>query len=515
MPPFVLTRQPRTDDELHLLVRALWGVTIPRTPVCPDHVPPFVAFADAFFGRNSLRNTDEPFEIALWHGSRGFSGKSYLLSVLGQTKAVVHGSGVSLLGGSFEQSKNIHKHMKALWAHPDAPADMLVNETAVETQLSNGAKIQALTASQKTVRGPHEPFLELDEIDEMEQDIFDAALGQPMEQVNWLGERIEPFSVACSTWQHPSGTFTEVKRRAETEGWPIYSWCFLETSNPIDGWLSPDAIERKRRTVPKAMWEAEYLLSEPSIGNRAFDTEAVNRAFSLPFEPISRKEEKDYEEFVFERPDKHGRYVAGADWGRQQDFTCVAVGRIDCTPHRLVYYLRVNRRPYPVMIGYFNQAIKRYRAAAAHDNTGLGTVVDDYTDTSAVPFTMTGDRRAALLSAYVSAIENDQWRFPAVPTAFYEMKYARYGDLFSGQAAAEARSAANAAGKVRFHLPDTVAAMSLMHHMAERYTPAVAPIVVKPSTTPSKTEALFMVRQPEPESEVEPIADPQAFSLVV
>ena len=49
-----------------------------------------------------------------------------------------------------------------------------------------------LTASQKSVRGPHPPSLLLDEIDEMDLEIFDAALGQPMPQENWQGDIIRP-----------------------------------------------------------------------------------------------------------------------------------------------------------------------------------------------------------------------------------------------------------------------------------------------------------------------------------
>ena len=42
----ILGRGPRTDDELYELVKALWGITIPRHKVCRDHDAPFDAFAD-------------------------------------------------------------------------------------------------------------------------------------------------------------------------------------------------------------------------------------------------------------------------------------------------------------------------------------------------------------------------------------------------------------------------------------------------------------------------------------
>lgn len=61
MAQFYLGRLPENDDELHAVVTALWGVTIPRhTCGNPDHTPPFKAFADAYFNRGGT--------ISLWHG---------------------------------------------------------------------------------------------------------------------------------------------------------------------------------------------------------------------------------------------------------------------------------------------------------------------------------------------------------------------------------------------------------------------------------------------------------------
>src|SRR5689334_12748516 len=119
----------------------MWGVIIPRTPVCPEHVTPFQAFADAYFERNSLDPDGPVQDIALWHGSRGLSGKSYMLAVLGLTKAVLRGSDVNLLGGSLEQSKNIHIHMRNTWDFENAPKYMLEHDANTMVKLSNDGVI--------------------------------------------------------------------------------------------------------------------------------------------------------------------------------------------------------------------------------------------------------------------------------------------------------------------------------------------------------------------------------------
>ena len=104
-------RPPRTDDELYALVQTLWGLTIPRHKVCIAHQAPFDAFAHAFFARDPQ---------VLIHGSRGLSGKSVLMSVLGITNAVVWGADCNILGGSLAQSNNVLEAMQRAWDHTES-----------------------------------------------------------------------------------------------------------------------------------------------------------------------------------------------------------------------------------------------------------------------------------------------------------------------------------------------------------------------------------------------------------
>lgn len=491
---FLLHRLPQNEDELWLVVKLLWGVTIPREKVCGDHVAPMTAFADAYFRRNSLDPDSSVQSIALWHGSRGLSGKSFMLAILGLTIAYLLGSDVNLLGGSMAQSTNIHEHMRAAMEHEGAPRYMITNEGMLEIKLSNKARIRPLTASQRTVRGPHPATLLLDEIDEMELKILDAALGQPMPQITYLGKRVKPYTVMCSTWQNPEGTFTEIKRRAEERGIPMYAWCYRETSAGDTAWLGLDTIEEKRNSIPAEMWRVEYELGEPSIGNRAFDPDSVNAAWDAAVKPKITNVSKDFEEYTFAFHQRDGRYVAGADWGKEQDKTVIWVARVDGAQRELVYFLRVNRRPYPLMIGYFNDVLKRYDVGmngAWHDSTGLGNVVNDYVDMRAHPFMMTGDKRAKLLSDYVNAIEKGAWRIPMIDTAYREMKYCRVGDLYKPSPDIQLPNS-NVNSSARFHLPDTICAAALAEYAARLIAPVVSPIVVQRDHSPTQLERNFV-----------------------
>ena len=462
----VLGREPRTDDELYEVVKALWGITIPRHKECSDHNAPFEAFACAYFNR-------EP--QILIHGSRGLSGKSRLLSILGLTKAAIQGSDVNILGGSLNQSINIHNTIRDAWEHSSAPKYLVKSESATRITLTNKAHIMPLTASQKTVRGPHPPTLLLDEIDEMDQAIFDAAKGQPMPQKNWKGDIVPATTAMSSTWQYPDKTFANEYKRFQEEDLPIFTWCFRDTSNAIDGWLDKSFIEQKRREIPAEMWRVEYELGEPSIGNRAIDSEAVERMFSLPETAIKQKVAKDYEEYRFEDPRSDAEYVIGADWAQSQDFTVITVADVTRFPCRVVHWARMRRRPYPVMIGHFNKLMKEYNAEGIHDATGLGAVVADYVDRRARGFLMTGAQRDNMLSEYISAIENDRWLAPRINTFYKAHLYASVEMIY-------------ARGK-EFHLPDEICSMALCYRLVSKRAIPAIPIIVTGDHGPTWIEA--------------------------
>lgn len=451
----VLDRPPRTDDELWHLVRALWGHTIPRHKVCPDHNAPFEAFSTAYFSK-------EP--MSLIHGSRGLSGKSRLLSILGLTKAAVLGSDVNIVGGSLNQSNNIHETMRDAWEAEYAPKYLIKDQSMTIVRLTNGAKIRPLTASQKTVRGPHPPTLLLDEIDEMDQAILDAALGQPMPQLNKMtGEMIPATTLMSSTWQYPDKTFATMLKRFQDEELPIFTWCMKDTSNPIDGWLDPKFIEQKKREIPAEMWRVEYELGEPSIGNRAFDSDAVERTFSEPL-PEPKKIAKDFEQYEIHEYRMDTDYVIAADWAKEQDFTVITVWSCSAPQMRLVYYMRLRRRPYPVMIEYYNRLMKKYNAEGIHDATGLGNVVGDLLDSRVRGFLMTGANRDNMLTEYVAAVENDKVRAARIPSIYKNHLYCSVEAMYSR-------------GK-EFHLPDEVCSAALAWKLVSQRPVAVMPLTV-------------------------------------
>lgn len=471
MGKIILPRPPATDEELWWCIKTLFGVSLPTAKVCEEHVSPFHAVAHAFFGK-------EP-NYAVWYAARG-SGKSLALAVLGLIKAFVMDCDVTILGGSMTQSKNVAEHMAKLMAYRNAPTYAMEKRTATELRLHSQKTIRPLPASQTTVRGPHPPLQLLDEVDEMELGIYDASMGQAMEQNNHWGETIPEYIVASSTWQNPEGTFTEVIDRARRNGMPIFSWCHRElvvsAANP-HGWMTERFIESKRKTVSAQMWKTEYLLAEPSGASRAFDLDKLEQIF-VPYPmPISMIDKGDEERsWTWDEPVPNGQYSVGADWAKEQDYTVISVVRIDITPHRLVKLTKINRRPYPVMIGIMNRDVLRYHAHGVHDRTGLGNVVDDYVDFSDMVegFTMVGRPRTQLLLDYITAVEHDDYQ---LPTAVVKDVYDQDGrpvtlpGLEYLKRAHRATTVADvyAPGKWNGHLPDEVSSMALSHRSTTRF----------------------------------------------
>lgn len=426
--------KPQTDAELKDFLLKTFNVVLPDTHVCPNHSTPFRAFADAYFARSS---------VVVWKASRGLGGKSYLLSLLGHCEADTLSADVTILGGSGEQSSRVLEYLQK-WSGDE-------ENTMRRTRYASGGRVTALMASTKSARGPHPQRMRLDEVDEIDLKILDAAMGQPMS-----GRGIAKQTVMSSTHQYPDGTMTEILKRASESGWPVHEWCYQETSAEPDGWLSEEEIESKRGDVTAAMWAAEYDLQEPSPEGRAILPEKVDVCFQ---KELGEFEGKLGEYIEIEEPVKSAKYATGADWAKSKDFTIIDTLRIDVRPFRRVAWQRLGRMPYPVMIGKFNERVERFPGAACHDATGLGDVVDDYLTVEAEGLKLVGRTRTDVFSAYITAIEGNSIESPKIKYCEGEHRYVTNDDLYGGG-----------------HPPDSFVAGAL---------------VFKAATTPPKKKVLY------------------------
>lgn len=352
---------------------------------------------------------------------------------------------VTILGGSGEQALRVLEYLQKLSGDQE--------NTKRRTEYSGGGKVTALMASSKSARGPHPQRMRLDEVDEMELKILDAAMGQPM-GVNGIAKQ----TVMSSTHHYPDATFTEVLKRASEKGWPVYEWCYKETSAEPDGWLTLAEIESKRGEVTDAMWKAEYDLQEPSPEDRAILPEKVDRYFS---KLLGQGEGRLGETLTFEEPETGATYATGCDWAKKKDFTIIDTLRTDVRPMRRVCWTRTGRLPWPMMVAKFDAQVTKYKGPAAHDATGIGDAPDDYKSVAAEGVILTGQLRGDIFTAYIAAIEGEVIISPKIKYCEGEHRYCTNDDLRGSG-----------------HPPDSFVAGALAFRASqvrERYSPDDAP----------------------------------------
>ena len=255
----------------------------------------------------------------------------------------------------------------------------------------------------------------------MALEIFDAAMGQPME----LGG-VRPNTVASSTHHNAIGTMTEVLKRAGEKNWPVYKWCYRETLQP-HGWLSPDEIPRKKGVVTALQWEVEYELGEPSHESRAIMPEAIAVMFDRELGVFDGGVQQYIE---IEAPVEGATYATGADWARDVDWTIIVTLRTDVFPLKVVAFLRTGRRPWPFMIKQFDERVKRFPGPACHDATGIGNVISDDLSVDADGVVMVGKQRDELFTDYILSIEKGEIECPFITFMESEHKYCTVGDLY-------------------------------------------------------------------------------------
>lgn len=418
-----------TPEALRQFVDICFGIQIPDTVVIPGHSTPWQAFCDSYFAKN---------RVTVWEASRGLGGKSFLLAALGLINAITLRADVKVLGGSGAQSTRVQNYISDFYKK-DTFLGVTMNRGVWDGEpLSTvsrfvwGNSIQALMASQTSVRGPHPQRLLLDEVDEMALPIFRAAMGQTMSKFDGEGNILIPAQTTISSTHHnPDGTMTEVLKMAREKGWPVHRWSYHETSVE-GGWLPKSEIEAKKAEIPSLMWTVEYELQEPTSENRAIVTDKIETMFQ---KSLGEYEGSAGEYVETQSPEANSRYATGADWAKGRDWTVIVTlkqveRKANNIDSELIAFERRNREPWPKMINRFDKRVNRFKGDAAHDQTGIGDVVHDYLSVDATGIIMQGNARKKLFSDYITAIEDGRIISPMIMSMYSEHKYASYDDLY-------------------------------------------------------------------------------------
>jgi hypothetical protein len=228
------TGMPASRDALWDWIKDHLGIKIPREPVCACHTSPFDLLAEQVL--------DSP-SITLWHGPRG-SGKSFLSALHTHIVSRFNDKyGTRILGGSKDQSEQIYGALRDIvfdgGGALNNEAETIAKLLKEEAQYVNGSKVAILAASPTSVRGPHVPSLKLDEVDEIDPDIRESAMGMVMEI---RGRRANVLMT--STWHRVGGPMSELIDRGLGGAFPVRTFCIFEVLETCPEKLSGKNLEK-------------------------------------------------------------------------------------------------------------------------------------------------------------------------------------------------------------------------------------------------------------------------------
>jgi hypothetical protein len=234
---------PKRTRQLEHLAN-FWGVRVPTAQVCHDHRPP-VEFLDAWtFDRPSL---------SLVLGPRG-GGKSYLAALATHFDSLRHPHhGTKILGGSLAQSQQIYNALRD-FDRTRRGSGVFTAFTKTAATYCTGSEVSILAASPTSVRGPHVPTLRLDEIDEIDPDVRESALGMCMGR-HGLAAAVS----MTSTWHRLGGPMAGLIDRAKGGDFPLYTYCSFDVLErcPADRsgpWVGGEAGYARCPECPLRPW---------------------------------------------------------------------------------------------------------------------------------------------------------------------------------------------------------------------------------------------------------------------
>lgn len=217
----LLKKQIKTDDDVRVFLSWLQRPVISSRVMCgqSDHTAPFRFLADVL--------THRVLDYTVWASRSG--SKSYLAGLITWTESSSFPNlETTILGGSLEQSDKVYKALDSFWEVTGLQDEYLTAEpTRRLTLWNNGSAATVLTASSRSVRGPHPQRLILDEIDEMAPDVYQAALSQTQSR-----EGIRAGIGKFSTNHRYGGVMDEAVELAIQRAQPFYKWCVWDVMEP-------------------------------------------------------------------------------------------------------------------------------------------------------------------------------------------------------------------------------------------------------------------------------------------
>lgn len=297
--------EPKSIDDLQQWLRDELEVEAAHKGMLDDHAGPLRYLAHAFFEGRVPHEPALPPDCVLW-ACRG-GGKTFLGAVATVLDLVYKGGiQIRILGGSLDQSRRMHEHLRALLARPWLAELVDGKITDRRIRLVNQSQVELLAQSETSVRGVRVQKLRCDEVELFKPEIWAAV--QLTTRKEKRGGKTVPGVIEClSTMHRPYGVMREVVAEAQAGRRALFKWGVLDVLEkcgpefacrgegeggrdcPLltecDGrakrkaqcghFSVEDAIRMKQR-VSLTVWRSEMLCERPSTSENVLPEFDVN-----------------------------------------------------------------------------------------------------------------------------------------------------------------------------------------------------------------------------------------------
>lgn len=253
-----------------------------------------------------------------------------------------NGSKVAFISPTYNQVRKVMEELHDVIAK--AKITKKVNYSTYEIHLKNDSTIYFRSAENyDALRGYTFDFLIIDEASYIKEQAWRSAI-QPTVLIR--GQKV----ILCSTPRNAGDFFYDMYQLGQSADHPNYeSYRMTYKGNPF---VNQEEIEAARKTLPKAIFQAEYE-GQFVIGE------------SMVFE--------NYTNCMFDRwPQPNGQVFAGIDLGRESDYTCAVF--ID-SQGQVVEIYRDNQKDWSYMINQILERAAKYNARLMVETNSMGTVV--------------------------------------------------------------------------------------------------------------------------------------------
>lgn len=237
---------PSTPEELHVWIERELHLTLVRKAIVEGHAAPFDYVLHSFFeGRGALQRgedlgttqalpqpslRDGAQDCIVWANRGG--GKTFLGAVATLLDLLFKpGIEIRILGGSMEQSRRMHAHLRRLIdprRNERIAAEVSGKITERRIVLRNGSEVELLAQSQASVRGTRVQKLRCDEVELFDREVWEAA--QLTTRSKACGEFDVRGTIECLSTMHlPHGMMHELLGEAAEGKRALFKWGVVDS----------------------------------------------------------------------------------------------------------------------------------------------------------------------------------------------------------------------------------------------------------------------------------------------